>query len=627
MEGLTGYTFRNVHHRLYDGVSEYFTPFIAIRQTRKWKTREIKDIDPINNQGVTVVPQLLTNNADDFIWAARNLAGMGYAEVNLNLGCPSATVVTKHKGAGFLEDPGALDMFFENIRSNDYLYVDKTEYVWKLANSSKSFLLSRPRRFGKSLFTSTLECYFSGKKDLFKGLYIYDQENAKGDEAWVEYPIISFYLSGGEYQNPDGLELTLDETLSAFEDKYDIKPGKYDLANRFKRAIRAVHKKTRREVVVLVDEYDKPLLDTMYSNPEQEEKNRVLYKSFFSVLKDVDGDLRFVFFTGVTKFTKVSIFSDLNQLTDISLAMDYAGICGITQEELEENFQPEIAALADAEGMSHDECMAELKKMYDGYHFSRNSVGVYNPYSLLNAFTMREFGRYWFGSGTPEILIKKLHASQMPLYSLSDGVTANESALRDYRVEDKDPIPLYYQTGYLTICGYDKRFRRYTLRFPNDEVKYGFLDSLVNDVLGYRTEENPLALDNMILDLESGDLDSFFRRLTALFATIPYPEGKAPSYEGEWSRQLYLVLALMGAYTQCEIHMATGRADCVVKTPGYIYVFEFKLDKPVEDAMAQIDDKGYTIPYQSDSRKLFKVGVVFSTEKRNVVDWKIKEQG
>ena len=515
---------------------------------------------------------------------------------------------------------------FEEIRKKGMIYIDKTQYVWELAETGLSYFLSRPRRFGKSLFTSTLECYFSGKKDLFKGLYIYDQENAKGDEAWVEYPIISFYLSGGEYQAANGLSDILNASIQKCVDKYEL-TGKYaisgeTLAVQFKTLIEKLHKKTGQEVVILVDEYDKPLLDTMYSNPEQEEKNRALYKAFFSVLKDVDGDLRFVFFTGVTKFTKVSIFSDLNQLTDISLAMDYAGICGITQEELEENFQPEIAALADVEGMSHDECMAELKKMYDGYHFSRNSVGVYNPYSLLNAFTMREFGSYWFGSGTPEILIKKLHTSQMPLYSLSDGVTANESALRDYRVEDKDPIPLYYQTGYLTICGYDKRFRKYTLRFPNDEVKYGFLDSLVNDVLGYRTEENPLALDNMILDLEAGDLDSFFRRLTALFATIPYPEGKAPSYEGEWSRQLYLVLALMGAYTQCEIHMATGRADCVVKTPDYIYVFEFKLDKPVEDAMAQIDDNGYTIPYQADSRKLFKVGVVFSTEKRNVVDWK-----
>ena len=518
---------------------------------------------------------------------------------------------------------------FENIRKGDYLYVDKTEYIWNLVNSSKSFFLSRPRRFGKSLFTSTLECYFSGKKDLFKGLYIYDKENARGENAWAAYPIITFYLSSGEYNSPDGLSDILNSVLENVIKEYDL-TGSYAITGktlpvRFRNVITNLSKKSGREVVVLVDEYDKPLLDTMLTNPEQEEKNSQLYKSFFSALKDMDGYLRFVFFTGITKFTKVSIFSDLNQLTDISLANDYAGICGITQVELENNFQPEISALADEHEMSYDECLAELQKMYDGYHFSRKGTGVYNPYSLLQAFALREFGTYWFGSGTPEILIKKLHVSHMPLYSLSDGVTANESTLRDYRVDDKDPVPLFYQTGYLTICGYDRRFKQFTLRFPNAEVKYGFLNSLINDVLGYRTEENPLALDNMILDLEAGDLDSFFRRLTSLFASIPYPEGKAPEYEGEWSRQLYLVLALMGAYTQCEIHMATGRADCVVKTPDYIYVFEFKLDKPVEDAMAQIEDKGYAIPYTADTRKLYKIGVVFSTEKRNVVDWQIIE--
>lgn len=518
---------------------------------------------------------------------------------------------------------------FENIRKGDYLYVDKTEYIWNLVNSSKSFFLSRPRRFGKSLFTSTLKYYFSGKKDLFKGLYIYDKENARGENAWAAYPIITFYLSSGEYNSPDGLSDILNSVLENVIKEYDL-TGSYAITGktlpvRFRNVITNLSKKTGREVVVLVDEYDKPLLDTMLTNPEQEEKNSQLYKSFFSALKDMDGYLRFVFFTGITKFTKVSIFSDLNQLTDISLANDYAGICGITQEELENNFQPEISALADEEEMSYDECLAELQKMYDGYHFSRKGTGVYNPYSLLQAFSLREFGTYWFGSGTPEILIKKLHVSHMPLYSLSDGVTANESTLRDYRVDDKDPVPLFYQTGYLTICGYDRRFKQFTLRFPNAEVKYGFLNSLITHVLGYRTEENPLALDNMILDLEAGDLDSFFRRLTSLFASIPYPEGKAPEYEGEWSRQLYLVLALMGAYTQCEIHMATGRADCVVKTPDYIYVFEFKLDKPVEDAMAQIEDKDYAIPYTADARKLYKIGVVFSTEKRNVVDWQIIE--
>ncbi len=514
---------------------------------------------------------------------------------------------------------------FEDIRTGDYLYVDKTEYVWELASGSKSFFLSRPRRFGKSLFTSTLECYFSGKKDLFKGLYIYDKKNERGENAWTKYPVIAFYLSGGNYKSQDGLELTLDETLSEFEDKYGIQRGKYDLPNRFKRVIKGAHDKTHHGVVVLVDEYDKPLLETMYDAPDQEKKNRDLYKAFFSVLKDVDGSLRFVFFTGITKFTKVSIFSDLNQLTDISLANDYAGICGITQEELISNFRPEIQTLANEQEISYDECLAELQKKYDGYHFSKKSTGVYNPYSLLKALTFRDFGRYWFGSGTPEILIKKLQASEIPLSRISEGIDATEEEIEDYTPENDNPIPLFYQTGYLTICGYDREFELYSLKFPNDEVRYGFLNSLVPYVLGSRNAENPASLRYMFMDLKKGNPASFINRLKALLGGISYPEGKVPEYEGEWSRQLYLILKLMGAHAQTEIHMATGRADCVVKTPDYIYVFEFKLDKPVEDAMAQIDDKGYAIPYTADTRKLYKVGVVFSTEKRNVVDWQIEE--
>ncbi|MGN8774429.1 AAA family ATPase [Candidatus Weimeria sp. HCP3S3_B5] len=514
---------------------------------------------------------------------------------------------------------------FKNIRENGYVYVDKTRYVWDLANSGLSYFLSRPRRFGKSLFISTLESYFSGEKELFKGLYIEEKENEKGADAWAKYPIISFYLSGGQYNTPEGLGIKLSQALDVVEEKYGLKYYDSDLSGRFENIIRKLYEKTGRQVVVLVDEYDKPLLSTMISNTKQEEENRQLYKGFFSVLKDMDGYLKFVFFTGVTKFSKVSIFSDLNQLKDISMDKRYSGICGITEGELTEAFEPEIGALTSAQGMTHDECMSELAKMYDGYHFSAGSIGVYNPFSLLNAFDEEDFGSYWFETGTPDILIKKLETSRMPLYKLSEGVVATESALMNYRVDDPDPIPLFYQSGYLTICDYDREFRLYTLKLPNNEVKYGFFDSLVPSVLGQSEEENPASLRSMLMDLRAGKPDSFVTRIRSLFASIPYPEGKTPVYEGEWSRQLYLVLSLMGAYTQCEVHMATGRADCVVKTSDYIYVFEFKLDAPVEEAMKQIDDKGYTIPYIADSRKLYKVGVVFSTEKRNVVDYEVEE--
>ena len=513
---------------------------------------------------------------------------------------------------------------FMGLRKDGFVYVDKTEYIWKLISGSKSYFLSRPRRFGKSLFISTLENYFSGEKELFHGLYIEEKENAKGDEAWVKYPVITFSLSGGQFDTPEGLSIKLGLALDATEEKYGISHLESDLAGRFESIIRRLYEKTGRQVVVLVDEYDKPLLATMISNPAQEGKNRSLYKGFFSVLKDMDKYLKFVFFTGVTKFTKVSIFSDLNQLRDISLDRRYSGICGITENELEDYFEPEIEELAAKQKKSHDECLSELAKMYDGYHFSADGVGVYNPFSLLNALDEKRLRSYWFETGTPDILIKKLNASQLPLQSLTDGVTAEEGVLQDYRVDDPDPIPLFYQSGYLTISGYDPEFRLYELSLPNDEVKYGFLNYLIPSVFGQAGKESSYSLRNMLMDLRAGNPDSFLSRLTSLFSSISYPEGKVPQYEGEWSRQIYLILSLMGAYTQCEVHMATGRADCVVKTANYIYVFEFKLDASVEDAMAQIDDRGYTIPYEADGRKLFKVGVVFSTEKRSVAEWKIE---
>lgn len=511
---------------------------------------------------------------------------------------------------------------FKKLREDNNLYVDKTEYVWRLVETGTTYFLSRPRRFGKSVLTTTLESYFMGEKELFKGLWIEEHENSRGENAWLEYPVIAFYLSGGEYQEPEGLKHTLERVLDTTEKKYGIVPGNYDLSNRFRDLIERLYEKTGRQVAVLVDEYDKPLLATMLTNSEQEEKNRALYKGFFSVLKDEDRYLKFVFFTGVTKFTKVSVFSDLNQLRDISMTDAYSGLCGISEAELLANFEPEIAALAEEQELTHKKCLAELRRTYDGYHFSKNGIGVYNPYSLLNAFLDRDFGRYWYETGTPDILIRKLKESSLSIERITEGVEATEDTLKDYRVENKDPIPLFYQTGYLTIFGYNKRFRRYSLRFPNDEVKYGFLNSLVPEILGDPPEENPLTLDNMILDLESGNAESFMRRLISLFASIPYPAGTVPKYEHEWGSQIFLILQLMGAYADCEVHSAGGRADCVVKTPDYIYIMEFKVSGTAEEALSQIDERGYADPYAADHRKLYKIGVAFSEEKRNIVSWK-----
>ncbi len=511
---------------------------------------------------------------------------------------------------------------FKTLRENGYLYVDKTKYIWDLVESGgREYFLSRPRRFGKSLFLSTIEEYFLGRKDLFNGLYIFDKENDRGEKAWLQYPVIKFALSGGSYDTPNGLSEILRQVLLQAESRYEVKPDTEDLAARFKTDIQLICEKCGLPVVVLVDEYDKPLLET--EGTEQNENNRELYKAFFSVIKDQDEFIKFVFFTGVTKYSKVSIFSDLNQLKDISLLKKYSSICGITEDEMKAVFEPEIQEMADELRISINDCLKELRMRYDGYHFSENSEGVYNPFSLLNAFFDKEFGDYWFESGTPTFLVKKLTDSSVSLNSLINGISCDSYEMRDYRMDDPDPVPLFYQSGYLTIKSYDRRFDSYELGFPNEEVKYGFLNSLVPSVLGSRAKWNPKLLINLIIHLEAGELDLFFNSLEELFASIPYPEDKAPKYEKEWSRQLFLILSLMGEYTSCEVHMATGRADCVVKTPDYIYVFEFMLDKSVEEAMSQIDDKGYAIPYAADNRKLYKIGVVFSTEKRNVSDYKV----
>ena len=490
-----------------------------------------------------------------------------------------------------------------------------------MESGGREYFLSRPRRFGKSLFLSTIEEYFLGRKDLFNGLYIFDKENDRGEKAWLQYPVIKFALSGGSYDTPNGLSEILRQVLLQAESRYEVKPDTEDLAARFKTDIQLICEKCGLPVVVLVDEYDKPLLET--EGTEQNENNRELYKAFFSVIKDQDEFIKFVFFTGVTKYSKVSIFSDLNQLKDISLLKKYSSICGITEDEMKAVFEPEIQEMADELRISINDCLKELRMRYDGYHFSENSEGVYNPFSLLNAFFDKEFGDYWFESGTPTFLVKKLTDSSVSLNSLINGISCDSYEMRDYRMDDPDPVPLFYQSGYLTIKSYDRRFDSYELGFPNEEVKYGFLNSLVPSVLGSRAKWNPKLLINLIIHLEAGELDLFFNSLEELFASIPYPEDKAPKYEKEWSRQLFLILSLMGEYTSCEVHMATGRADCVVKTPDYIYVFEFMLDKSVEEAMSQIDDKGYAIPYAADNRKLYKIGVVFSTEKRNVSDYKV----
>ena len=514
---------------------------------------------------------------------------------------------------------------FEKLRKNNCVYVDKTAFVYKLARSKCPYFLSRPRRFGKSLFLSTLEAYFLGKKDLFKGLAI-EKYEAENPEPWAEYPVLKFSLASGEFTKEEGLRVRLEASLFDFETKYQIQKYSDELSVRFAHDLQYAFQKTGRGVVVLVDEYDNPLLKNINVNKEQEEANRALYKAFFAVLKDCDAYLRFVFFTGVTKFSKVSIFSDLNQLKDISLDRNYDAICGITQEELEQNFAPEIEAMAKDNDFTKEECLAELKRMYDGYHFCMNCPDIYNPFSLLNAFSENDFGSYWFASGTPTFLINKLKDINFDPRRFDSLIKIDESEISNYRPENLDPIPLFYQSGYLTIKESNKKQRSYKLGFPNDEVKYGFLKSLAPSYL--KVEDKPAPFNISLLDdaVEEGDTDGIRDWFTALFALLPYPaSGDLDSItEQSFQNVIYITLVVLGKYCRTEVHSAKGRADCIVETDDYIYIFEFKRDGSAKAALAQIDEQGYAMPYSADERKLFKIGVNFSSSEKNITEWEVK---
>ena len=362
---------------------------------------------------------------------------------------------------------------FSDIRKNGYLYVDKTALVWQIANVGKPFFLSRPRRFGKSLLISTFEAYFEGKKELFEGLAI-----EKLEERWEKHPVLHLDLNARKYESPADLIAMLNQFLEKWEFVYGTERQDRAPEERFGYVIQKAYEKTGKGVVVLVDEYDKPLLQAI-DNDELLEAYRIILKAFYGVLKSNDSYLRFVFLTGVTKFSQVSVFSDLNQLNDISMDYDYGTICGITHQELISNFDPEIELLAKVNAMSKEETIEQMTRQYDGYHFHPYAEGVYNPFSVLNAFFKKEFGNYWFQTGTPTFLVNLLKKADYDIRTLMDGVEATASTFTEYRAEAENPIPLIYQSGYLTIKNFDKRFKIYTLGFPNDEVRYGFLNFLV----------------------------------------------------------------------------------------------------------------------------------------------------
>ena len=511
---------------------------------------------------------------------------------------------------------------FESLRKDNYLYVDKTKYIYELAHTGKQFFLSRPRRFGKSLFLSSLRAYWEGKKELFEGLEIIKLEKDNPD-AWQPHPVFYFDFNKESYQAYSALEDVLNEHLASWENTYGCNSNG-TLGERFRRLLEKTVEKTGKRCVVLVDEYDKSLLETLH-DPALSEHNKAVFKGFFSTLKSYDDYLQFVFITGVTKFSKVSIFSDLNQLKDISINPRYATICGITEQEMKAVFNPEIREMAKAQEMTTEECLARLKQTYDGYHFHYKSEGVYNPFSLLNALDDQEFNSYWFATGTPAFLAKKVNESGLTVSAfINHTLYSDELALSDYRAENPDPIPLLYQTGYLTLCDYDTTLKLYALGFPNEEVRNGFLKSLLQAYLPQQVSNTGKDVVALYHCITGGDTDGIRSILTALFAGLPYTSASNP-FEHYFESILYIVFTLLGIYVKCEVHSSKGRADCIVETKDYIYLFEFKLDKSADEALAQIEDKQYALPYEADTRKLFKIGVNFDSEARNITEWKMKE--
>jgi hypothetical protein len=510
---------------------------------------------------------------------------------------------------------------FEKLRTGNYLYVDKTAYLAKLVIGEKPYFLSRPRRFGKSLFLSTLKAYFQGKKELFEGLAI-----AELEKDWIEYPVFHLDMSVGKVTDMKYFMSVLDSNLKDLEQRWGENPNDDTPARRLKGLIKRVHEQTGRKVVVLVDEYDKPLLDVI----DNEELYRLIHEQlggFYGVLKSADEHLRLVFLTGITKFAQLNVFSQLNQLDDISLQAPYAGICGITEEELLHNFQPELHALAEANGQTYEEAVAEMKSRYDGYHFASESPDIYNPFSVLNVLNTKKYRNYWFKTGTPTALVKLVKKQGLSASKLEQGIRATESDIEDFRIGQDNLTPLLYQSGYLTIKEYDPTFEEYRLGFPNKEVMYGFYNNLL---LQYAptSESSDFTPAAFLKELYAGDVDAFMTRIRALFASIPYSTEKdGVRNEDFYQSVLYLLFSLWGQYAEIEKRSARGRADLVVFRPDTVYVFEFKMmnNGTAEDALEQINDKGYAIPYSAGTRKVVKVGAEFSAEERTVSRWVIEE--
>ena len=512
---------------------------------------------------------------------------------------------------------------FEDLRNRGAVYVDKTHLVYNLATEGKPYFLSRPRRFGKSLLLSTLEAYFLGKKDLFKGLAI---ENLEKD--WVEYPVIKISFGANSYATHEKLISVLDDMLNDLETKFEFQKKSEDSAIRLKHLIHFAYEKTGKQVVILIDEYDKPILDALYT--QYEEQNRQELRSFYSPLKDCDQYIRFLFITGITKVSHVNIFSGLNQLNDISLTQSYSSICGISESELEQYFMPEIEALAERQEMSLEETKAKLAQMYDGYHFTHNVEGVYNPFCLLKCFSDKDFGSYWFESGTPSLLVKTLQNQPIELTNIVNGRFANENQFKNYDPDSKNMLPVIYQSGYLTIKDFEKETRLYKLDFPNREVEEGFLDVLLKKFITVPYDDIGLEINNLRVALRDKNLDQALNIIKSAIADLPTVV-KKDMCENYYESVTHLMFRMTGWRVVSELQSVCGRSDVVVASKDSVFIFELKMDKGrpfeevAEEALAQIDANGYSERFVVSRKKMYKVALVFSSEGKGLLGWKVKD--
>jgi hypothetical protein len=504
---------------------------------------------------------------------------------------------------------------FESLRNDGYLYVDKTALVYQLVTTGRYYFLSRPRRFGKSMLLSTLHAYFSGKKELFEGLAI-----EKLEKDWTEYPVLHLDLNLIKKGYDNALDSVLNDTLCEWEELYGTRESENTFALRFKGVIQRACKMTGQRVVILVDEYDKPILQTIDNERVQEEYRSTL-KDFYGVLKREDKNIRFAFLTGVTKFGKVSVFSDLNNLFDISMSNKYASICGITDEELDTLFVPYTQRLADTLGQTYDDVREELRVQYDGYHFCEKSIGIYNPFSILCTFQSEQIKSYWFETGTPSYLVYLLKKHNYNLEKMAT-VECDADVLNSVDSQSTNPVPVIYQSGYLTIKDYNPVYGLYRLGIPNKEVEVGFYKYLLPNYTSIDRTQSGFYIANFVEEIKAGKVDEFLKRMSSLFADTPYELVK--DLENHYQNVLFIVTKLMGFYVKAEYHTSEGRIDLVLQTADCTYVMEFKLDGTAEEALAQINDKSYALPFTADNRKLIKVGVNFSSTTRNIDRWIIE---